>query len=68
VHHLDPDLGRAELGQRVGEGLGGTALVGLDDDGQRGDLPFLEGAAEVFQRAAPLAAAVLGLALEAPAR
>ena len=55
---------RAELRQRVGERFGRAALVGLDDDRQGGDLPFLERPAEVLERAAPLAATVLRLALE----
>jgi hypothetical protein len=40
---VHPDLAGGELLQRVGEGLGRSALVGLDDQAQRGDLAVLEG-------------------------
>jgi len=48
VDHVHPDLAGAELGQRVGQGLGRAALVGLDDDPEGGDLALLERAAEVL--------------------
>ena len=49
VDHVHPHLAGAELRQRVGQRFGRAALVGLDDDAERGDLALLERAAEVLQ-------------------
>src|SRR5689334_19845818 len=64
VDYVHPDFTGAELGERVGQGLRRAALVGLDDDAERGDAALLERAAEVLEAGALLAPAVLRLALE----
>src|SRR3989454_4079248 len=61
----DLDFGRRELRQRVGERLGGTALIGLDDDPQRGGAAFGPLGHEVLERLHPAGAAMLRLALQA---
>jgi hypothetical protein len=64
VDHIHPYFARRELGKRVGQGLGRTTLVGLDDDPEHRDLALLQSAAEVLQRRALGAPPILRLALQ----
>src|SRR6185312_1282976 len=64
VDDLDLHFRRRELRQRVGQRFGRAALVGLDDDPQRGDAAGGRFGHEVFQRLHPAGAAVLRFALE----